>query len=161
MPDAQATLDEWAAKGVVIDCPAAGFTAPIHDTISNFPNAVLDEADCELLLDVNNVYVNSVNHGYDAEDFLRALPADRVVYFHVAGHYVEAEDLRVDTHGADVCEPVWDLLRVAYDHCGVVPTLLERDFNIPPLDELMQEVGAIRTLQAAAEEAGEARSVHA
>jgi uncharacterized protein (UPF0276 family) len=126
-----------------------------------FVTAVLEQADCDLLLDVNNIYVNSVNHGYDTEDFLRALPADRVVYFHVAGHYVEAEDLRVDTHGADVCEPVWDLLRVAYDHCGVVPTLLERDFNIPPLDELMQEVGAIRTLQAAAEEAGEARSVHA
>ena len=112
-----------------------------------FINAVLEEADCGLLLDVNNIYVNSINHRYDAEDFLTALPADRVVYFHVAGHYVEAEDLRVDTHGADVIDPVWQLLDKAYAHCGVVPTLLERDFNIPPLAELIDEMDIIIGLQ--------------
>ncbi|HUO83270.1 MAG TPA: DUF692 domain-containing protein [Gammaproteobacteria bacterium] len=112
-----------------------------------FITAVLEEADCDLLLDVNNIYVNSINHGYDAESFLEALPAQRVMYFHVAGHYVEAEDLRVDTHGADVCDPVWSLLDKAYAHCGVVPTLLERDFNIPPLPELLAEVDTIRRLQ--------------
>ncbi len=79
-----------------------------------FINAVLAEADCDLLLDVNNIYVNSVNHGYDAERFMYALPADRVVYFHVAGHYNEADDLIVDTHGADVIDPVWELLDKAY-----------------------------------------------
>ena len=113
----------------------------------DFINAVLEKADCDLLLDVNNIYVNSINHNYDAEDFLRALPAQRVKYFHIAGHYVEAEDLRVDTHGADVCDPVWDLLDVAYEHCGVVPTLLERDFNIPPLAELYKEMDIIHAKQ--------------
>ena len=70
-----------------------------------------------------------------------------MVYFHVAGHYVEAEDLRIDTHGADVIDPVWQLLDKAYAHCGVVPTLLERDFNIPPLAELMDEMDIIIQLQ--------------
>ena len=113
----------------------------------DFINAVLQEADCDLLLDVNNIYVNSINHHYDAEQFLAALPANRVMYFHVAGHYNEAEDLVVDTHGADVIDPVWELLDKAYAHCGVVPTLLERDFNIPPLPELLGEVDHIITLQ--------------
>ncbi len=112
-----------------------------------FVRAVLEEADCGLLLDVNNIVVNSINHGYDPEAFMKALPPERVVYFHVAGHYVEAEDLRVDTHGSDVSDPVWDLLDKAYAHFGVVPTLLERDFNIPSLPELGRELARIRTLQ--------------
>ena len=112
-----------------------------------FINAVLEEADCDLLLDVNNIYVNSVNHRYNAEEFLYALPAERVTYFHVAGHYDEADDLIVDTHGADVIDPVWDLLDKAYKHYGSVPTLLERDFNIPPLPELLTEIDHILELQ--------------
>ncbi|NND60865.1 MAG: DUF692 domain-containing protein [Gammaproteobacteria bacterium] len=118
-----------------------------------FVNSVLEEADCELLLDVNNIYVNSINHGYDAEEFLKALPAERIAYFHVAGHYEEAEDLRVDTHGADVCDPVWQLLNTAYEHFGVIPTLLERDFNIPALPELLDEVDRIRDMQGQRSEA--------
>lgn len=113
----------------------------------DFITAVLDEADCQLLLDVNNIYVNSINHHYDAKTFLKSLPAERVVYFHVAGHYVEAEDLRIDTHGTDVCDPVWTLLETAYAHFGPVPTLLERDFNIPPLNELLIEIDRISDLQ--------------
>jgi len=109
----------------------------------DFINAVLKESDCDLLMDVNNIYVNSINHRYNAEEYLRGLPAERVSYIHIAGHYDEAEDLRVDTHGADVIDPVWALLDSAYDHCGVVPTLLERDFNIPPLAELLGEVDTI------------------
>ncbi len=112
-----------------------------------FVNAVLDEADCLFHIDVNNIYVNSINHSYDAEEFLKALPGDRIVYAHIAGHYVEAEDLRVDTHGADVIDPVWQLLDVAYKHFGAFPTLLERDFNIPPLDILLKEVETIRHYQ--------------
>ncbi len=124
------------------------YAAPGQEmTEIEFINAVLDEADCSLLLDVNNIYVNSINHRYDAEEYLTALPARRVVYFHVAGHYVEAEDLRVDTHGADVIDPVWRLLDKAYAHCGVVPTLLERDFNIPPLVKLIDEMDIIIQLQ--------------
>ena len=113
----------------------------------DFINAVLQEADCDLLLDVNNIYVNSINHHYDAEKFLTSLPAERVMYFHVAGHFNEAEDLIVDTHGADIIDVVWNLLDKAYEHFGVVPTLLERDFNIPPIPELLTEVDRIAALQ--------------
>lgn len=112
-----------------------------------FVNAVLTEADCGLLLDVNNIYVNSINHGYDAAAYLRALPGERIMYVHVAGHYEEAPDLRVDTHGAPVIDPVWQLLQQAYASFGVLPTLLERDFNIPPLPELLGEVERIKEIQ--------------
>lgn len=115
----------------------------------DFINAVISEADCGLLLDVNNIYVNSINHGYDPVAFLKGLPGDRVMYCHVAGHFEEAEDLRVDTHGADVIDPVWALLAQAYAHFGVMPTLLERDFNIPPMTALLGEVQQIVDLQAA------------
>lgn len=113
----------------------------------NFIKAVLEEADCNLLLDVNNIYVNSINHQYDPTGFLQALPGERIAYCHIAGHYMEEEDLLVDTHGAGVIDPVWDLLDKAYELFGAVPTLLERDFNIPPLEDLVQEVHAIRDLQ--------------
>lgn len=114
----------------------------------SFIRAVLEEANCDLHLDINNVYVNSVNHRYDAVEFIRALPTERIVYMHMAGHYNEADDLIVDTHGADVIEPVWSLLDTTYRIHGVAPTLLERDFNIPPLDELVREVEQIARLQA-------------
>jgi len=125
------------------------YAAPGQEmTELEFLNAVLTEADCQLLLDINNIYVNSINHRYSATEFMHGVPAARVAYFHVAGHYVEAEDLRIDTHAAPVCDPVWELLDQAYAHFGPRPTLLERDFNIPPLDELLAEVGQIRRLQA-------------
>lgn len=113
----------------------------------DFFNAVVEEADCRVLLDVNNIYVNSINHGYDAEQFLRAMPGERIDYIHVAGHYEEDKDLLVDTHGADVIDPVWALLEQAYEQFGVIPTMLERDFNIPPLPQLLSEVQTIRRLQ--------------
>jgi uncharacterized protein len=113
----------------------------------DFVTAVLAEADCDLLLDVNNLFVNACNHGYDAAQFLERLPRDRVVAFHIAGHYDEAPDLKVDTHGAAVKEDVWSLLAQAYRRLGVLPTLLERDFNLPPLSELLLEVNRIRSLQ--------------
>jgi len=112
-----------------------------------FINAVIEEADCDLLLDVNNIYVNSINHRYDAYDFLAQLPGERAVYIHVAGHYNEAEDLRVDTHGAAVIPDVWDLLAKTYELYGVIPTLLERDFNIPSAEELLAEVNQIKAIQ--------------
>lgn len=114
---------------------------------AEFVNAVLAEADCDLLLDVNNAFVNGTNHGYDPWSFIAAMPAERVAYLHVAGHYREAEDLVIDTHGAAVIDPVWDLLAATYDRLGPVPTLLERDFNLPPLEELVAEVAAVRRLQ--------------
>ena len=116
-----------------------------------FINAIVKEADCALLLDVNNIYVNSINHRYDPVEFLKGLPGERTAYIHVAGHYHEAEDLRVDTHGADVIDPVWDLLAIAYETFGVKPTLLERDFNIPSIADLMTELAEIKQRQEAAE----------
>lgn len=124
------------------------YAMPSHEmTELEFLLAVLEEADCKLLLDVNNIYVNSINHGYNANQFLESLPGERIMYIHIAGHYDEAEDLIVDTHGADVIEPVWKLLERTYQLYGVIPTLLERDFNIPPLEELMVEVDKVRHYQ--------------
>ncbi len=116
----------------------------------DFTCAVLQEADCQLLLDVNNIYVNSVNHGYNALDFLRAMPTARIAYYHIAGHFKEADDLLIDTHGAAVIDPVWQLLAQAYALHGVKPTLLERDFNIPELNVLCDELLHIKQLQHAA-----------
>jgi uncharacterized protein (UPF0276 family) len=112
-----------------------------------FINQVLEGADCNLLLDVNNIYVNAVNHRYDARAFLTSLPAERIAYGHIAGHKHRAEDLIVDTHGAAVVDDVWALLDCAYEAHGVFPMLLERDTNFPPLDELFGEVERIRTIQ--------------
>ena len=112
-----------------------------------FVNAVIDRADCDLLLDVNNIHVNSVNFGYDPQAFLDGLPGERTVYVHIAGHSVRDNDLRIDTHGADVIEPVWALLERAYANFGVLPTLLERDFNFPPVPALLAEVDRIRSIQ--------------
>lgn len=110
----------------------------------DFIEAVLAEADCDLLLDVNNVYVNSINHRYDAHEFLRRLPADRIAYFHVAGHHDEADDLKIDTHGAAVIPAVFDLLRAAVARFGPRPTVLERDFDPPPFPDLLAELAQVR-----------------
>lgn len=114
---------------------------------AEFITAVLEESGGELLLDVNNIYVNSINHRYDPLQFLDALPLERVRYIHIAGHFDEADDLKVDTHGADIISPVWQLLQQAYQRLGPVPTLLERDFNIPPLAELLLEIEQIKGCQ--------------
>jgi len=115
-----------------------------------FINAVLAEADCDLLLDVNNIYVNSINFQYDPHDFLAGIDGQRTVYLHIAGHAVRGPDLRVDTHGAAVIEPVWALLGEAYQRFGALPTVLERDFNFPPFADLVAEVAQIRAEQAGA-----------
>jgi uncharacterized protein (UPF0276 family) len=131
--------------------PVSYYAAPACElTELEFVNAVLHEADCDLLLDVNNLFVNSVNFGYDALDYLHGIDGQRTVYLHIAGHYVEASDLYIDTHGSAVREPVWRLLEAAYARWGARPTLLERDFDFPPLAALLGEVERIRTLQAAA-----------
>lgn len=122
--------------------------APISEMSElDFLNAVIGEADCLLHLDVNNIYVNSVNFGFDPHKFLRGIPGERVIYSHVAGHYQEAPDLLVDTHGEDIIDPVWALLEDAYQLFGTFPTLLERDTNIPPLTSLISEVNKIAMLQ--------------
>jgi uncharacterized protein (UPF0276 family) len=125
------------------------YYAPTDSSMSEkeFLLAVLNEADCDLMLDINNIVVNSINHGYDATDFLNDMPAERIRYFHLAGHYVEAEDLRIDTHGTAVDAQAWQLLRDAYKKFGPVPTRHERDLTIPPNEELLDEVRRIKRLQ--------------
>ena len=137
-------------RRIAIENASYYVAAPIKEMSEpEFVNAVLEEADCWLHLDVNNVYVNSVNFGFDPVAYLKQMPAERIVYMHMAGHYQEAEDLIIDTHGADVIDPVWQLLDTTYDLLGVHATCLERDFNIPPLVELMPEVERIAAIQKA------------
>jgi uncharacterized protein len=128
---------------------ASSYVAPPGAEMSEaeFIRAVVEEADCMLHLDVNNIYVNSRNFDFDPHAYLQSLPLDRVCYIHVAGHYVEDDGLVIDTHGADVIDPVWALLREAYQRTGLVPTCLERDFNIPPLAELLKEATQIGRIQ--------------
>jgi uncharacterized protein (UPF0276 family) len=124
------------------------YLAPSQElTEIEFVNAVLREANCRLMLDINNVYVNSVNHCYDPIDFIAQLPSERIAYAHIAGHADEAEDLKVDTHGAPLIKPVLDLAQGCYRRFGAIPTVLERDFNFPPLAELKQEVSDVKRVQ--------------
>ena len=122
-----------------------------HMKDEEFVAAVVEEADCLLHLDVNNIYVNSQNFGFDPLAYLHALPLDKVCYIHVAGHHVEDDGIIVDTHGAQVIDPVWQLLSEAYAAIDApaqsIPSCLERDFNFPALSELLTEVEHIRSLQ--------------
>lgn len=120
----------------------------------SFTQAILSETQCKMLLDVNNVYVNSINHGFDPYHYIDRLPSEAIHYIHIAGHYDEADDLKVDTHGAPVKQDVWDLLAYAYNVHGIKPTVLERDFNFPPMDELLLETDQIKAIQMSANETG-------
>ena len=106
-------------------------------------------ADCELLLDVNNVYVSAVNHGFDAHAFIDALPPARVRQIHLAGHEDRGTYL-VDTHDHPVCDGVWELYRYTVARLGEVPAMIERDDHIPPVDELVRELDRARAIAAAA-----------
>ncbi len=132
---------------------ASYYCAPLQEMAEiDFINAVLTDADCDLLLDINNVYVNSQNHGYDPYAFIARIPAERIAYAHIAGHLRTPSGLIIDTHGANVIDPVWELLEFSYKTLGVFPTLLERDENIPTLPEVLAEVAQITRLQQAARE---------
>jgi uncharacterized protein (UPF0276 family) len=141
-------VQEILERRIALENASFYVQAPVADMSEiEFIRAVLIEADCDLHLDVNNVYVNSVNHGYDPFEFIRAMPTERIVYLHIAGHHNEAQDLIIDTHGTEVIDPVWALLDETYQIHGVRPTLLERDFNIPPLEELVREIQRIDVIQ--------------
>lgn len=112
---------------------------------AEFTRAVLEEADCGLLLDVNNVYVNFRNHGSDPHAFLRTIPPERIGQMHMAGHD-DRGDVCVDTHGAAVRDEVWDLYREALAISGPTSVLLEWDSNIPSLERLLQEAATARTI---------------
>ena len=115
-----------------------------HDFIS----ALASRADCLLLLDVNNVYVNSVNHGFDARNYINTLPAERVVQIHLAGHSAGPDGLLIDTHDAPVCPAVWDLYAHTLRTVGWRPTMIERDDHIPALADLVAELHLARCIAA-------------
>ena len=132
---------------------ASTYVAPPGAEMSEaeFISSIVREADCLLHLDVNNIYVNSQNFGFDALNSLHALPLERTCYVHIAGHFVEPNGLHIDTHGAEVIDPVWSLLEAAFVRIGgEVPTCLERDFNFPEFSRLTAEIEHITRLQAAA-----------
>lgn len=164
LPLTEETLNHVAARvGRVQDALGRRIALENASTYVTFTSDTMDEwdflaeltrrADCDLLLDINNVYVSAFNHGFDAADYLAGLPKDRVRQIHLAGHEHNGDHI-VDTHDAPVAEPVWDLYRAAVARFGAVPTMIERDANIPPFAGLVEELGAARRL--AAEALGEA-----
>ncbi|MCB1746209.1 MAG: DUF692 domain-containing protein [Gammaproteobacteria bacterium] len=142
-------VQETLGRRIAVENPSYYLSLSAAVSELDFIRGVVEEADCDLLLDINNVYVNAVNHAYDAREFLAGLPGERIAYAHIAGHAHDAPDLIVDTHGAAVIDPVWSLLEYAYQCFGVFPTMLERDVNIPPLAEVLTEVERIRSIQRA------------
>jgi uncharacterized protein (UPF0276 family) len=113
-----------------------------------FISSIAERSGCKLLLDVNNVYVNAFNHQYDAKDFILKMPLKQVAYIHMAGHEKIQEDLIIDTHGEAIIDPVYDLFEWTLQHLNPVPVLLERDFNIPELNELQVEMKKLRSIAA-------------
>jgi uncharacterized protein (UPF0276 family) len=111
-----------------------------------FISEIVDRSGCNLLLDVNNVFVNSFNHTYEPKEFIHKLPLDRVAYIHMAGHLQVAEDLIIDTHGEPIIDPVYDLFEYTIRKLKPVPVLLERDFNIPELEELQGEMNHLQKI---------------
>lgn len=113
-----------------------------HDSVMpewEFVNTIARRSGCYLLLDINNVYVSANNHHFDARDYLHGIDSDRVMQFHLAGHSYQG-DMIIDTHDHDVCDPVWHLYEQALQHFGAVSTMIERDDNIPPFNELRDEL---------------------
>ncbi len=113
---------------------------------ATFISEIVNQANCNLLLDVNNVYVNAFNQQYNAKEFIKNLPLNRVKYIHMAGHEKIEDDLIIDTHGQDIIDPVFELFDFAIKHLDPVPVLLERDFNIPQLNTLQKEINALENI---------------
>ena len=113
---------------------------------ATFVNSIVEESGCQLLLDVNNVYVNAFNHGYDAKEFIRQMPLDKVAYIHMAGHEKVSPDLIIDTHGEAIIEPVYQLFDYTASLMEPVPVLLERDFNFPAVADLKREMNELRKI---------------
>jgi len=110
-----------------------------------FYSAVAEEADCLMLLDINNIHVSAVNHGFDPQDYLQGVPVERVWQFHLAGH-TDYGDFIIDTHDQPIVEPVWALYESALERFGAVSTMIERDDNMPPFEELLAELAEARAI---------------
>tara|TARA_R110002124_G_scaffold26361_1_gene94551 strand:- start:5990 stop:6847 length:858 start_codon:yes stop_codon:yes gene_type:complete len=164
LPLTEETLNHVAARVIhVQDVLGRRIALENASTYVTFTADTMDEwdflaeltrrADCDLLLDINNVYVSAFNHGFDAADYLAGIPKNRVRQIHLAGHEHNGDHI-VDTHDAPVADPVWDLYRAAVARFGAVPTMIERDADIPPFADLVDELGTARRL--AGEALGEA-----
>ncbi len=142
------TVQDFLERKIAIE-NASTYLIPPFSTMNeiDFIKAVLEEADCKMLLDVNNVYVNSVNHQFDPIEFLKEIPTYKICYLHIAGHTQKSKNLIIDTHGEAIIKNVWNLLQKTYEIHGIFPTLLERDFNIPPFEELKKELNRIQKMQ--------------
>ena len=135
--------------GILLENPSYYARMPGPLSEAQFLRAVLEESDCGLLLDVNNVHVNASNHGYDPREFIASLPLERVGYIHLAGHELWG-DVLFDSHGAPVCDDVWALYTWVIEQIGPVPTLIERDTRVPRLDVVCDENDAARAITRAA-----------
>ena len=140
-------VQDYLQRPLIIENISYYCAQPAELSELEFIQQILQQSDCQLLLDINNVYVNSINHDYVAADFIKKLQGYPVTYLHIAGHQQLNNHLLIDTHGSPVSEPVWELLQLAYQTFGPLPTLLERDFSIPPLEELLAEIAIIKNLQ--------------
>ena len=143
-------VQDYLGRRLVIENPSTYVAFAANQMPEwEFVAEMLQRADCELLLDVNNVYVSSVNHGFDPQQYLAAIPAARVRQIHLAGHETH-DGYLIDTHDHPVCEAVWQLYGDTLQHCGTVPTMIERDDNIPALHELLDELDQARAVHARA-----------
>lgn len=143
-------VQDFLGRRLVIENPST-YVAFSADQMREweFVGEMLQRADCELLLDVNNVYVSSVNHGFDPKHYINAIPATRVRQIHLAGHETH-DGYLIDTHDQPVCDAVWQLYAYTMQHCGSVPTMIERDDNIPALGVLLDELDHARQVHAKA-----------
>lgn len=113
---------------------------------AEFVSRIISESGCNMLLDVNNVFVNAFNNNYDAEAYIRQMPLDKVVYIHMAGHLQVEPDLIIDTHGEDIIDPVYELFDFTSKMIKPVPVLLERDYNFNDIDKLQGELTSINSI---------------
>ncbi len=139
-------VQEMLGRSLAIE--NVSYYTPVAPQMSEaeFISAILEEADCQLLLDVNNVYVNAFNHGYDAREFIASLPLDRVAYIHMAGHEKVEPDLIIDTHGEPIIDPVFELFDWTISRMSPVPVLLERDYNFEDLDQIGEELKKLKSI---------------
>jgi uncharacterized protein (UPF0276 family) len=141
------SVQEFLERKIAIEI--VSYYTPVAAEMSEveFISSIVKEADCNLLLDVNNIYVNAFNHKYDAKDFIENLPLEKVEYIHMAGHEQVAPDLIIDTHGEPIIDPVYELFDFTVRKLpNTVPVLLERDFNIPELKELQYELNRLENI---------------
>lgn len=139
-------VQDFLGKNISLE--NVSYYTPIGAEMSEeqFISDIIEKSDCNLLLDVNNVYVNAFNHNYEAKSFIGNLPLEKVNYIHIAGHTKVNEDTIIDTHGEPIIDPVYKLFEWVVPKLEPTPVLLERDFNIPKIDELLNEVQKLREI---------------